>query len=514
MERERIHLDRLKSQSAWPGYSSDTGSYAYDTIGNMTTKSGVGTLGYNDAAHKHASSHVNGVLYFVYDANGNMTIRNTPGVGTTTFTWNLDNKVSSAYSYLTNQTTSYSYDADGNRVKKVDASGTTAYVGGHFEKNMTSGEVTTYVYFGGARVAMRKYIGSPTNTSVTWLHSDVLGSASIATNASGGVVANSEQRYTPFGTPRLNASGLPTDKTFTGQRVEAGLGGIMDYGARYYDPIIGRFLSADTVVPGAGNPQALNRYAYTLNNPLRYTDPSGHCYTDAGVYAENCDVERWSKESWQQRIDWMREFSRRHVKPGTFNNIEGILEFMMNDSHFSDLAGWASHADAAVLFAIQEGWNLNSKGPNRAGASGELWASFFDQFKQSSSGLDDPGVWQAWGAAEQSGVEYGVQYADGLGLRARAGAFEQAQIDVFVTTSTMYRDIIQGNGAGGKFFNFWAKQYMYVGPIDPNTPSHLFGLADPRYSKEFVKAWSYVLVVSFADVSSCVSTGNCYGSGR
>jgi len=50
----------------------------------------------------------------------------------------------------------------------------------------------------------------------------------------------------------------------------------MHYGARYYSPGLGRWISADTVVPEPGNPQALNRYAYVYNNPLRYTDPSGH----------------------------------------------------------------------------------------------------------------------------------------------------------------------------------------------------------------------------------------------
>jgi len=49
---------------------------------------------------------------------------------------------------------------------------------------------------------------------------------------------------------------------------------LYDYRARYH-PALGRFLSADTVVPEPGNPQALNRYAYVLNNPLKYTDPSG-----------------------------------------------------------------------------------------------------------------------------------------------------------------------------------------------------------------------------------------------
>jgi RHS repeat-associated protein len=52
--------------------------------------------------------------------------------------------------------------------------------------------------------------------------------------------------------------------------------GIYYFGARFYSPKLGRFLSADTIVPGYGNPQNLNRYGYVRNNPLRYTDPSGH----------------------------------------------------------------------------------------------------------------------------------------------------------------------------------------------------------------------------------------------
>ncbi|MFC1937141.1 RHS repeat-associated core domain-containing protein [Chloroflexota bacterium] len=104
---------------------------------------------------------------------------------------------------------------------------------------------------------------------------------------------------------------VPTDKKFTGQRLDGT--GLYYYGARYYDPTIGRFISADTFVPwstgvdvvssplsvngipqGLGNvlapqgnypvstleapmnPQSLNRYSYVLNNPLRYTDPTGY----------------------------------------------------------------------------------------------------------------------------------------------------------------------------------------------------------------------------------------------
>jgi hypothetical protein len=43
-----------------------------------------------------------------------------------------------------------------------------------------------------------------------------------------------------------------------------------------HDPSIGKFIQADSIVPAPGNPQSLNRYAYVYNNPLRYTDPSGH----------------------------------------------------------------------------------------------------------------------------------------------------------------------------------------------------------------------------------------------
>jgi RHS repeat-associated protein len=71
---------------------------------------------------------------------------------------------------------------------------------------------------------------------------------------------------------------VPTDKQFTGQRLDGT--GLYYYNARYYDPIIGRFISADTIVPNPANPQAFNRYSYCLNNPLKYIDPSGHGWFD------------------------------------------------------------------------------------------------------------------------------------------------------------------------------------------------------------------------------------------
>ena len=102
---------------------------------------------------------------------------------------------------------------------------------------------------------------------------DHLGSASVVTDTGGNIVG--EDRYYPFGGTRFTTGTMLTDKLFTGQRALAGLG-IYNYGARFYSPYINRFLSADTIVPGFANPQSLNRYSYVVNNPLRYTDPTGH----------------------------------------------------------------------------------------------------------------------------------------------------------------------------------------------------------------------------------------------
>jgi RHS repeat-associated protein len=133
---------------------------------------------------------------------------------------------------------------------------------------VTVSAVTKYYMFGDQRIAMRQ------GDVVYFIHADHLGSTSLTTDITGTVVA--ETRYLPYGEERWTSGGAVTDFTFTGQRAERGFA-LMDYNARYYDPGLGRFISADRVVPEAGNPQTLNRYAYAGNSPVRYTDPSGHC---------------------------------------------------------------------------------------------------------------------------------------------------------------------------------------------------------------------------------------------
>jgi RHS repeat-associated protein len=154
--------------------------------------------------------------------------------------------------------------------------------------------------FGGQRIAVRQ------GSTLTYLHGDHLGSASLATSVTGTLV--SQRRYLPYGEtrPDFAASPFPTDRRFTGQREEVTLG-VYDYGARFYSPGLGRFLSADTVVPEAGRPQSLNRYSYGYNNPLKYIDPTGHLATvpvfaligglfTTGVYLATVPLEQMRAE--------------------------------------------------------------------------------------------------------------------------------------------------------------------------------------------------------------------------
>jgi RHS repeat-associated protein len=158
-------------------------------------------------------------------------------------------------------------------VKKVNPDNSkTIYVGGVYEVDKTSGgSVTRTVTYYPVAGAMR------INSTLYYTLKDHLGSASVVADASGNILGT--QRYYPYGDTRLTTGTIFTDKLFTGQREMAGLG-IYHYGARFYSPKLGRFLSADTIVPSYTNPQNLNRFSYVTNNPLRYTDPTGHMMSD------------------------------------------------------------------------------------------------------------------------------------------------------------------------------------------------------------------------------------------
>lgn len=103
---------------------------------------------------------------------------------------------------------------------------------------------------------------------------DHLGSTSVLVNQNG--TLNATNYYYPYGDNRGGSQSTLTAKRFTGQYHEAGIG-LYYYNARWYDSRLGRFTQADTIVPNPASSMSLNRYMYVAGNPLRYTDPSGHC---------------------------------------------------------------------------------------------------------------------------------------------------------------------------------------------------------------------------------------------
>ncbi len=107
----------------------------------------------------------------------------------------------------------------------------------------------------------------------------------------------SDVTFMPLCEPHADSGSLAgTDKTYisspsaasgTGQR-DVPDTGLMDYRARMYSAQLGRFIQPDTIVPGAGNSQAWNRYSYVQNSPLAYSDPSGHLrIAEGSEYATN-----------------------------------------------------------------------------------------------------------------------------------------------------------------------------------------------------------------------------------
>ncbi len=123
-------------------------------------------------------------------------------------------------------------------------------------------------------IAMRVMPPNDATGTLNYLHSDHLGLTSVTTcgsaacGAAGAVVAR--QWYYPYGAVRGSVGTLPTQRTFTGQYSDAT--GLMYFNARYYSQTLGRIVSADTAVPGAGEPQAFNRYAFEAGGKRRSGD--------------------------------------------------------------------------------------------------------------------------------------------------------------------------------------------------------------------------------------------------
>ncbi|MDD4249598.1 MAG: RHS repeat-associated core domain-containing protein [Methanosarcina sp.] len=134
------------------------------------------------------------------------------------------------------------------------------------------GTATSYFFRDDERVAKE------TSEGMEWYLSNHIGSTSLMVDETGLEVERSD--YFPYGQVR---SGGLEKYGFTGQENDADTV-LMYYGARYYSPEYRVFVQPDTMLPDPYNPQALNKYSYTLNNPVKYTDPRRH-YVETAIDA-------------------------------------------------------------------------------------------------------------------------------------------------------------------------------------------------------------------------------------
>ncbi len=270
--------------------------YEYDGVGNRLVRKeakGKTRYTYDQRDRLTRIERADGsVVQLGYDAQGNLT-RKTDGA--TTWQYDYNRRQQLACIRRDGRVVSrYRYDCGGRRIWRQVGQETTLYhydlIGRVVALTRTDGRpFATFAYEQGRTVARRYHASGDIET--LYLHTDHLGSTQRITDVTGNLVW--QAAYTPFG--RLLSEPPDFDcPLFTGQLWDAE-SGLYYFGARYYDPELGRFISPDpwtcgpddprimgqpngtAVLPQAWltQPRAAHPYLYCLNNPVTYRDPEG-----------------------------------------------------------------------------------------------------------------------------------------------------------------------------------------------------------------------------------------------
>jgi len=205
-----------------------------------------------------------------YDADGNMT-----AAAGDAFVYDGENRLAS----VNGTAVQFVYGADGARLKKIAGATTTLYLGADVEK--AGSQYTKYLPGDALRQGASTY----------WLHRDHLSSVRLLTNSSGGAIESGQ--YRPYGERQGFAGPVTESRGYIGERHDDETG-LMYLNARYYDPVLARFVqgdSSDPTKPGVD----VNRYAYAGNNPILYLDPIG---LEFGT-----NYERGYEDAWGQPLD-------------------------------------------------------------------------------------------------------------------------------------------------------------------------------------------------------------------
>ncbi|WP_035061191.1 RHS repeat domain-containing protein [Andreprevotia chitinilytica] len=264
-------LDRLTvANGSW-----GNGSIGYDNNGNITSQNFTGySLSYNyDAtSQKLLSVGGNQTFNYQYDVYGNVSNR---GTGQSYGYDDLGNlvTVTGAKNYI------YTYDGKGSRIRtQGPLSDKHQFYGGNnliAEYDAYTGETREHLYLGIQKVAdlIQQSANGTTVNSAEYYHADPVGSPIAATDKLGNLLWNAN--YYPYGYKLAGGVANENNKQWFGGKVQDDETGLQYFGARFYDPVVGRFAAMDPVDFRESNVQSFNSYAYANNNPFRYVDPDG-----------------------------------------------------------------------------------------------------------------------------------------------------------------------------------------------------------------------------------------------
>jgi RHS repeat-associated protein len=237
--------------------------YSYDAVGNRLSSTGPVSYNYNASNELTSTS----ATTYTYDNNGN-TLSKTDSTGTTNYAWDFENRLTQVTLPAQGGTVYFNYDPFGRRIRKSSSGGTTifAYDGATVVEELdSSGNVTArYTQGAGIDAPLAMYRGFTTS----YYHSDGLGSIVSLTDASGQLAAS--YLYDSFGNLTASTGTITNPYQYTGREFDSETG-LYYYRARYYDPIVGRFLSEDPI----GFDGEANFYPYVRNNPVIARDPTG-----------------------------------------------------------------------------------------------------------------------------------------------------------------------------------------------------------------------------------------------
>jgi RHS repeat-associated protein len=240
--------------------------YAYDAAGNCVRVDGsfarttipeaVFALAY-DAANQLIQKETTSLSY---DANGNLT-----NDGVRSYVWNARNQLATING--TGVTASFEYDAFGRRTRKT-VNGTTTeflYDGFNIVQEASGGTPTASLLMG---LGIDEYFVRTTADGSQILLFNALGSTVALLDSNG--VLKTEYAYEPFGATSATGSSTTNPFQYTGRENDAS--GLYNYRARYYSPALRRFISEDPLGLAGGD---INLYAYALSSPTNFTDPLG-----------------------------------------------------------------------------------------------------------------------------------------------------------------------------------------------------------------------------------------------